>query len=245
MSAGFAGAGMFESFAVFTWMHAMTAGLVIAGVVAIVCMGRAWRGTPRERRLRVWLVWSVVATQIASIVWFAMPVRFDWGVSLPLQICDVLPWVGAIALWRGSHWARSVVYFVGLGLTTQAFISPTVTVGLGHVHFWIFWAVHAQILACGVYGAVVQGWRAGPREYVMATVGLWSFSALILPFDIITGLNYGFMGATKPQVPTAIDAMGVWPGRLVMMFVVVHSAMGLLLLPWVVRTLRGGVDSRR
>jgi hypothetical integral membrane protein (TIGR02206 family) len=226
-------------------MHAVAVCMFVASVVLIVIAGRAWRGTARERALRQGLAWSIVATQVVSIVWFAMPARFDWGVSLPLQFCDVLPWVGAIALWRGSAWARSVVYFVGLGLTTQAFVSPTVQVGPLSLHFWIFWTVHAQILGCGLYAALVQGWKPGPREYAMAVIGLWCYSALILPFDIVTGLNYGFMGPSKPRVPTAIDAMGAWPGRLVLMFAVVHAAMGLLLVPWVVRVLRGGVDSRR
>lgn len=239
-----ANADWLNTFAAFTWLHAATACAFVASVIAIIRAGRAWRGTDRERRLRLALVWSIVASQMATIAWFMMPARFDWGVSLPLQICDVLPWVGAIALWRGSAWARSVAYFVGIGLTTQAFVSPTVRSGLLSVHFWLFWTVHAQILGCGLYAALVQGWRPGPREYGLAVVWLWCYTALVLPFDIVTGLNYGFIGHTKPLVPTAIDAMGAWPGRLVLMFAVVHAMMGLLLLPWLVRRLRRGVDSR-
>ena len=245
MNAGAASAAWFDTFAAFTWLHAVTAVVFFTSVAAIIRAGRAWRGTSRERTLRLGLVWSIVASQVFSFVWFMLPARFAWGVSLPLQICDVLPWVGAIAMWRGSAWARSVAYFVGLGLTTQAFVSPTVQAGLLSVHFWLFWTVHAQILGCGLYPVLVQGWRPGPREYAMAVIGLWCYSALILPFDIVTGLNYGFMGPSKPLVPTAIDAMGAWPGRLVLMFAVVHTMMGLLLVPWVVRTLRRGVDSRR
>ncbi|MDX2118957.1 MAG: TIGR02206 family membrane protein [Planctomycetota bacterium] len=227
-----------DSFAPFTLLHAITAGVFLASVVVFIVLGRRWRGTARERTLRLSMGWSIVATQVFSIAWFLMPARYQPAISFPLQICDLMPWVGAIALLRGSRWSVATAYFLGIGLTTQAFVSPTVPVGPTAVRFWIFWIVHAQILGCGLYPMLVQGVRHGLRGYGLATTFLLAYAGVILPFDIASGLNYGFIGPSKPDVPTIIDALGPWPGRLLWMFAAAQVMMAVLLLPGAIGAMR-------
>jgi len=235
-----------DSFAPFTLLHVLAAGFFLASVAVVLALGLRWRGTPRERTLRLALGWSIIATQLFSIAWFLMPARYDPAISFPLQICDLMPWVGAIALLRGSRWAVATAYFLGLGLTTQAFFSPTVPVGPSYVRFWVFWIVHAQILGCGLYPILVHRARQGLREYSLATTFLLAYAGIILPFNIASGLNYGFIGPSKPDVPTLIDALGPWPQRLLPMFAAAQTMMALLLLPRVIGAIRGrAVHSRR
>ena len=41
-----------------------------------------------------------------------------------------------------------------------------------------------------------------------------TYLALILPFDLLTGFNYGYVGPAKPLNASLLDWLGPWPWRI-------------------------------
>jgi len=57
-------------------------------------------------------------------------------------------------------------------------------------------------------------------------------AGLYLPLDVAFGFNYGYLGKSKPNGTTMIDALGPWPGRVVVIVGLVALVMALMTLPW-------------
>jgi uncharacterized membrane protein YwaF len=64
--------------------------------------------------------------------------------------------------------------------------------------------------------------------------------AIIMPVNLWLGSNYGFVGNPPPgrKIPPLIDAIGAWPGRVVIMAGLVLLGFLLVLSPWLLRDAR-------
>jgi hypothetical integral membrane protein (TIGR02206 family) len=190
---------------------------------ALLGVGRHWRGTPRETLWRRAWGAGIVVTQIVTITWWLLPANWDPGVSLPLHLCDLSVWVGAVALLAPSRLAACIIYFWGLGLSTQAFFTPTLQEGAAQMQYWWFWIQHTQIVGVGLYVVIVDGFR--PRLDDLGAINLVTFGYLgaMLAIDIPLDLNYGYVGQADPSTATVIQRLGPWPLRLVWMAMIVEA----------------------
>ncbi len=201
-----------EAFEPFSAMHGVAAGTCIAGIVALVLAGRAERRRGRERRLRcVWIA-SIVLVQAAILVLSFQPSRYDPRYSWPLHVCDWAAVAAILCLARGGRITRALTYFWGVGLCTQAYVTPTLREGPAHVAFWLFWAMHLQIVGSAVYDVAVLGFRPTARDLAIAAIGTFLYGVLVLPIDLAFDLNYGFLGAAGAD-RTVLAWLGPWPWR--------------------------------
>lgn len=225
-------------FAAFTPAHGLV--LVVAAIVLmpILRAGARWRtlAPDRERRLRVAFAGSIIAVQIVNIVYWAMPARFDPAISLPVHVCDLIPWVCAVALLapaaRGRG-VRTLAYFWGLGLSSWGFIYPVLETGPDAFRFWLFWLVHLQIVGAALYIAFIDPWRPTRRDLVFAVSAVIAYAVLITPVNLGIGADYGYVG--PGDGPASL--LGPWPTRLPIVLAGEAMLFGLLYLPW---SRRGG-----
>ena len=54
------------------------------------------------------------------------------------------------------------------------------------------------------------------------------------PVDIIFDTNYGYVGPTRPSVPTLIDFLGPWPLRVIWLILIGASVFVLAWAPWAI-----------
>jgi len=207
----------------FTWQHALVAGGLAAVMGAVITCGRAWRGTPRERTLRHVLVGIIAVTVIAGDAYYLSPGQYDPAMSLPLQLCDLALVMAALALGPGWRWARALLYFWGLLLSSQGFFTPTLTHGFGHPRFWFFWSMHAMIVGGALYDLIVLRFRPTGRDLLFAMTAILVYTGLMIWINVRMGWNYGFVGPSSPGTPTIVDALGPWPLRLVWMAAMVFA----------------------
>lgn len=210
-----------REFRPFTWFHAAMSGSLLLACLLVSLLARRWSGTPREVAFGAFWGGVIISRQAIEVVWFLLPAQFTWQTSLPLQFCDMAPWVAAIALLTRRRWARVLLYYWGIGLCTQAFITPTTTLGLVHTRFWWFWIGHTHIVGSAIYDIVARGFRPTWRDF-RTGLGLTIVVGLVLiAFDAVTTLNYGYVGPATPDVVTIVDFMGPYPWRLLVMVTVV------------------------
>lgn len=195
--------------------HLVTAVACLIIIGAAIVQGRRLLPTPtRERRFRDAWAWGTLAFQLAAVGWWLSPDRRDWSVSLPLQLCDLAGFVAPVALLTGRRWARILLYFWGLGLSTQAFVTPTLGVGPAEAHFWVFWMAHVAIVGSAFYEVIVLGFRPTFNDLGRALIISWSYILLIAVFDWFTGFNYAFVGPGEAQPGTLVSLLGPWPWRV-------------------------------
>jgi hypothetical integral membrane protein (TIGR02206 family) len=223
-----------QSFRPFSATHALVL-LVFAATTAALVVARrrlAGEGPARadafDRALGILaaLVWIV-----GTLVQF-LPRYYDRTSSLPLHLCDFTIIAVPLALLTCWRPARALAYFWGIGLSTQGLITPDLVLGPGSIHFWLFWSAHFVIVGGALYDVIARGYRPTWRDFVLAAVTGVVYIALILPFDLLTSLNYGYVGKTAPGQPSLVDALGPWPGRVGVMVVLGVVVMALLAAPW-------------
>jgi hypothetical integral membrane protein (TIGR02206 family) len=224
-----------SSFHSFSATHALVV-LVCATAVGVSCaLGRAWRraGPFDTREGRLATAWGgfVLAINLWSWVYWFLPARFNVQESLPLQLCDIACITAALAYLTRWRWCVTLTYFWGLGLSSQAFITPTLTNGPGHMEFWLFWLVHLAIVGSAVYHVAVWKYRPGTRDLGLAIGVSLVWLGAMLVVNAYLGSNYGYVANTRPDRPTVIDALGPWPFRVVLLAAI---AIGIFILLWAI-----------
>lgn len=218
-------------FHVFSLLHLVTV-LVLAIAMAGSChLGLRWKGKPHEWRLRLTWCLFTMAWNVGALVYYLLPGVFDPMDSWPLHICDLAVWIAPAALLTQKRWLRTLLYFFGIGLSTQAFLTPVVDGGVAGIKYWLFWIGHTQIVGSAIYDLAVLGYRPRWRDAVFAMAALVAYAVAITPINLSFGVNYGYIGNSKPEKPTLIDKLGPWPWRLIPMFAM---ALGVFVLAWVV-----------
>lgn len=223
---------MLSSFEPFTPMHYATAGALCVAMAWASILGRKWRDTTRERTFRRTWAWSIIVWQSMSVAYWARPSHFNLEESLPLQLCDVAAWIAPFALLTQKRWLRAVLYFWAIGLSTQAFFTPVLSEGIAHPKYWFFWIGHTQIVGSAIYDVVALGFRPKLKDFLIGVLANLAFFAVVMPFNLAYGVNYGFVGDVEPDQPTLISKLGPWPLRILWMAILVHAIMLALWLLW-------------
>jgi hypothetical integral membrane protein (TIGR02206 family) len=133
--------------------------------------------------------------------------------------------------WR---WARTLTYFWGLGLCLQGFVTPLRLGGLSDPEFWIFWIGHMHIVGSGAYALLVLRYRPGARDLGVATLASAAYVAAIVPFNLLAGTDYGYLGRGDYRTRNIIDWLGPWPQRAVLLYIIGQGMITLLYLVWLV-----------
>jgi hypothetical integral membrane protein (TIGR02206 family) len=174
-----------------------------------------------------------ICTWTAYTICDAMPPRWNPAWSIPLHICDFAGLIAPIALWTGSRWSRTILHYWGLGLCTQALITPTLGGEPMDTAFWLFWAMHAAIVGPAVYDLLARGYR--PHwwpDWLLIAFTTIGYLFLVLPIDLLFGLNYGYVGPSKPGQATFLDVLGPWPHRLWAIIMGVAVVYFMMTWPW-------------
>lgn len=218
-----------QTFRIGSEVHLAAVSVCVIAAVAASWIGRGWRRERpgAERALRItWAIFTLL-TQLVAATWYAWPSRFEWRLSLPLHICDIVAVLAAVSLLRDQRWVWSVVYFWGIGLCILGFIWPSLTHGPDRIEFYLFWLTHLQIVGSAVYLVAVRGYVPRAGDWAVAQVLLALYCIIIVPIDWMFDLNYGYIGPADS--PTSI--MGPWPARVLIMFAVQMLVLALLLAP--------------
>lgn len=208
-------------------------------------LGRCWKETPREARFRRLWGWTILVYQTFYCIWWLIPPQFDWNKpdfteALPLQVCDIAAFLAGLAM--VTHWRpwRTMLYFWGIGLSTQAFFTPVVQVGPAHSYYWMFWIGHTMIVGSAIYDIVVCRYRPSLRDLRLVILVSLAYGAAIFTFNYLTGFNYAYIGNRTPKAPTLIDKLGPWPHRVGILALIVMADYLLLWAVWpITRALTG------
>lgn len=224
------------SFVPFTLAHLLAAGICVSAITISCILGRRWRDAAPELERRLAFGWGgfLICVNLWSITYWLLPGTFNLRQSLPLQLCDLAALASPLVYLTSLRWPRVLIYFWGIGLSTQAFITPTLVQGPEHMRFWLFWLLHLAIVGSAVYDVAVLRYRPSWRDLglVSAATLLWALAMIAL--NIRLGSNYGYVGNTTPDNPTLIDALGPWPGRLFILAAIVLTLFTLMRAIWLI-----------
>lgn len=216
----------FHRFRPFTTFHLVIVVLCAALIIGACIHGRRLRGTPAERQFRNAWALGIIAFQVFAIVWWALPGNAAPDGRLPLHLCRIATWVAAAALLTEARALRATLYFWGLGLCAQGFVTPLRLDGLASVGFWIFWMGHLQIVGSAIYDLSVLGFRPRLRDLGSALIASWIYVAAVVPVNLIFHLDYGYLGKKSEYATRNIlDHLPPWPWRTILFILIAHATL--------------------
>jgi hypothetical integral membrane protein (TIGR02206 family) len=211
-------------------------GCVVLGFVlfatSLVLLRRQLEPIGRSRALDLLLASIAVVLWLTVNGWWFLPANFDRASSWPLHVCDLAGIAAPIVLVHPVRWLRAILYYWGLGLSTQSFITPAITASPRDPGFWFFWATHYIVVGISIYDLAARGYRPGWRDFRIGAIAGLIYVALLVPIDVIFGVNYGYLGPNQLEHPTLIDWLGPWPWRIAVMYVLGLLLTALMTLPW-------------
>jgi hypothetical integral membrane protein (TIGR02206 family) len=165
---------------------------------------------PRQEQLGIVLGLIVMFNYLAWVGLESIAGTFDSKLHLPFHLCRfanlAIPFV---MIWKKERLFQ-VLYFWGMSGMLQGAITPDVTHGFPHFHYFRFLIGHNGMVLVLIYAIVVFDFRPTLK-------GLWdSFLALnvFLVFAAIVNLvldsNY-FWICGKPPTASLLDYLGPWP----------------------------------
>jgi hypothetical integral membrane protein (TIGR02206 family) len=193
--------------------HLTTLGVIAIAIAALVTAARLQPGQ-----------WTLVAGRTLALVivinecgwWVWLAGQHTWSASyaLPLQLCDVVAFVAAAALWSRHPLLVELTYFWGLAGTANALISPDLPDHFPSYLFLQYFIAHAAIVAAALF--LVIGLRIAPRRGAVPRVVVLTLAlaALAACANVVTGGNYMYLRHT-PVVANLLDLMGPWPWYIV------------------------------
>ena len=218
-------------FVAFGASHLAVVILFALGVAALVWLGRRLRGRPAARRVSRAMGAAIALLVVPIQVYWMLPGNWDVKSSLPFQLCDLACLAAAWALWSGQRWACALSYYWGLTLTTQAIVTPALTLDFPHLAFIAFWGMHLLVVWAAVWLVAGAGFRPAWADFRFTAAATVAWGLCMLGFNSLTGANYLFVSA-KPETASLLDALGPWPWYLLSELAIGLAVWALITWPW-------------
>ena len=231
-------------FEIFSGQHLVLLAIFVLGLVGFALWGRSHRGTDTEVRVRRSYAVVVLAVAVFMQAYQLSPGDFDIDTSLPLQLCDLATVAAIIALWTRSRRAAAFTYYVGLTLTVQAILTPSLAEAFPHPRYFGFWALHFSVVWAASYLTWGLGLRPTWRLYGFTVAATATWALLTYLFNVVVDTNYGYLNA-KPPAASLLDLLGPWPLYVVLEIVLVCVGWAVIMtLPWTLAGRRSQNRSR-
>ncbi|TDD72015.1 TIGR02206 family membrane protein [Jiangella aurantiaca] len=214
--------------------------LVVLAALAwwLVRRGRAARGTRGADRLSAGFALVFLALTLPLQVYFNLPGRFDVGLSLPIQLCD-LAWLAAIhALLTRRRWSAALTFYWGITLSIQPILTPDLDAEFPDPAFILYWSMHGMTVVAAIFLTWGLGIRPGWDSYRVAVTATAVWAVTVFTFNVAADTNYGFLNA-KPDSASVLDLFGPWPWYVVVETVLIAAVWALITWPWTRRTPAG------
>jgi hypothetical integral membrane protein (TIGR02206 family) len=164
--------------------------------------------------------------------------RWTVQTMLPLHLCSVLVWVGALMLVTKNYSIYEFMYFLGIGGALQAILTPDLGIyGFPHFRFFQTFISHGLIITSSIYMTVVEGFRPTWRSLVRVAVWMNVYMVIVYFINSAIGSNYLMING-KPLTPSIIDLMPPWPIYILYLEVLGFITFILLYIPFLIKDWR-------
>ena len=186
--------------------------------------------------------WTLALILLGNeILWHAWNYSIGtWTIQtmLPLHLCSLLVWTGALMLITKNYAIYEFMYFLGIGGAIQALITPDLGIyGFPHFRFFQTFISHGLIVTSGIYMTVVEGFRPTWKSIVRVAVWMNIYVVIVYFINTAIGSNY-LMINYKPNTPSLLDLLPAWPLYILYMEIIGVITCLLLYLPFAVKDWR-------
>jgi hypothetical integral membrane protein (TIGR02206 family) len=195
-------------------------------------------GDGTKSAVRWILALILLVNEIAWHYWNYVVGKWTIQTMLPLHLCSLLVWVGALMLMTKNYRIYEFMYFMGIAGAVQALATPGIGIyGFPHFVFFQYFLSHGLIITSAIYMTVVEGFRPTWRSMLRVAVWVNIYAVIVYFINSAIGSNY-LMINYKPATPSLLDLLPEWPIYILYMELLGVISILLLYLPFVVNEIR-------
>ncbi len=188
--------------------------------------------------IRWMLALILVVNEIAWHYWNYVVGTWTIQTMLPLHLCSLLVWTGALMLITKNYRIYEFMYFMGIAGAIQALATPGLgKYGFPHFMFFQYFISHGLIITSAIYMTGVEGFRPTWKSILRVAVWMNIYALIVYFINSAIGSNY-LMINYKPDTPSLLDLLPEWPVYILYMELIGVISILLLYLPFVMKDLR-------
>jgi hypothetical integral membrane protein (TIGR02206 family) len=225
-----------SAFELFGTTHFAALGALVLLNLFLLQFKNAGDGT--KSAIRWMLALILLGNEIAWHYWNYVVGKWTIQTMLPLHLCSVLVWVGALMLVTKNYRIYEFMYFMGIAGAIQALATPDLGIyGFPHFRFFQTFLSHGLIVTSAIYMTVVEGFRPTWKSMLRVAVWMNIYAVIVFFINSYIGSNY-LMINHKPELPSLLDLLPPWPIYILYMELIGVISMLLLYLPFAAKDLR-------
>jgi hypothetical integral membrane protein (TIGR02206 family) len=180
----------------------------------------------------------LLVNEIAWHYWNHVVGRWTIQTMLPLHLCSVLVWAGALMLLTKSYRIYEFMYFMGIAGAVQALATPDLGIyGFPHFRFFQTFISHGLIVTSAIYMTVVEGFRPTLKSIPRVVIWMNVYALIVFFINSAIGSNY-LMINHKPELPSLLDLLPEWPVYILYMELIGFVSILLLYFPFAAKDLK-------
>lgn len=155
--------------------------------------------------------------------------------SLPLELCSISGIFCAVMLLTKNRFLFEVFYFLAVGGSLQAMLTPNLDYGFPHYRYIQFFFSHYLIFCAPLILLWLYRFPITRRAVFRSWLALHVLASIVFVVDlVIPQANYMFL-MRKPTTPSLLDYLGPHPYYLLSLEVLVLFIFALLYAPFAFR----------
>ena len=163
-----------------------------------------------QNRLGIILGFIVMSNYLVWVILEIISGTFDFKLHLPFHLCRFANLAIPIVMsWKKERLFQEL-YFWGMSGMLQGAITPDVTHGFPHFHYFRFFIGHNGMVLVLIYAIVVLGFRPSLKGLFDSFIALNLFLILAAVINLVLDSNY-FWICAKPPTNSLLDYLGPWP----------------------------------
>ena len=185
-----------------------------------------FRNSSDSSRAKVRWVLALIlwGNEIAWHYWNYAVGKWTIQTMLPLQVCSLFVWFGALMLVTKSYRIYEFMYLMGIGSAIQALATPDLGIyGFPHFRFFQTFISHGLIVTSAIYMTTVEGFRPTWKSLLRVAIWMNVYAVAIYFVNISLGSNYLMING-KPDLPSLLDLLPPWP-----IYILYMEAIGVLI----------------
>jgi hypothetical integral membrane protein (TIGR02206 family) len=191
-----------------------------------------------KHKIRWTLALILWGNEIGWHVWNYAVGKWTIQTMLPLHLCSVLVWIGALMLVTKNYPIYEFMYLMGIGGAIQALATPDLGIyGFPHFRYFQTFISHGLIVTAAIYMTVVEGFR--PTRKSLWRVFVWMNIYMVIVFFINSAIGSNYLMINhKPETASILDLLPPWPIYILYMEALGLITVFLLYLPFAIKDWR-------
>ena len=199
------------SFVMFSAVHLGAVVGLCTFIIVLFIMKRKWSTqTTNFLRYERFFALTLLTMEILYHVWLFQTGRWNFGNSLPLELCSISLVMTIILLFTGNKHVYDFVFFAGIGGALQAIATPVLDLSFPHFRYFHFFYTHIGIILTALYFTWVKGYRPTFKGIIKTMVALNILLPIVFVMNIFLNGNYMFL-RMKPTNGSLLDFLGPYP----------------------------------